>query len=129
MISVFISYAHADEKLKNRFLVAKDGRCKVIPVILKPSLWRDIPIDDEGGRLGDFVALPHDGKPVTGSRHGRESALDSVVCWHSVSHQGQECIRPCRAATQRGCQLAASGSARGHVGTRRVASGRNPERS
>jgi hypothetical protein len=143
MISVFISYAHADEKLKNRFLVhlgalkrerligvwhdrmlrpgdhldkaietelaaadlvillvtpdfinsdyctekemqrafarAKDGRCKVIPVILKPSLWRDIPIDDEGGRLGDFVALPHDGKPVTGSRHGRESALDSVV--------------------------------------------------
>jgi predicted nucleotide-binding protein len=115
MISVFISYAHADEKLKNRFLVhlgalkrerligvwhdrmlrpgdhldkaietelaaadlvillvtpdfinsdyctekemqrafarAKDGRCKVIPVILKPSLWRDIPIDDEVGDL------------------------------------------------------------------------------
>src|SRR5262245_41244834 len=143
MTSVFISYAHADEKLKNRLLVhlgalkrerligvwhdrmlspgenldraieaelaaadlvillvspdfinsdyctekemqrafarAKDGRCKVVPVILKPSLWRDIPIDDEGGRLGDFVALPDDGKPVTRSRHGQESALDSVV--------------------------------------------------
>jgi hypothetical protein len=143
MVSVFISYAHADEKLKDRFLVhlgalkrerligvwhdrmlrpgehldraieaelaaadlvvllvspdfinsdyctememrrafarAKDGRCMVVPVILRPSLWRDIPIDDEGGRLGDFVALPHDGKPVTQSRHGRESALDSVV--------------------------------------------------
>jgi hypothetical protein len=143
VISVFISYAHADEKLKNRFLVhlaalkreglvsvwhdrmlrpgehldaaieaelaaanlvillvspdfinsdyctekemqrafarARDSRCKVVPVILKPSLWRDIPIDDKGGRLGDFVALPDDGKPVTRSRHGRESALDSVV--------------------------------------------------
>ena len=143
MISVFISYAHADEKLKNRFLVhlgalkrerligvwhdhmlspgehldraietelaaaelvillvspdfinsdyctekemqrafarTKEGRCKVVPVILRPSLWRDIPIDDEGGRLGDFVALPHDGKPVTRSRHGQDSALESVV--------------------------------------------------
>ena len=143
VISAFISYAHADEKLEDRFLVhlaalkrerligvwhdrmlqpgdhldraieaelaaadlvillvspdfinsdyctekemqrafarAKEGRCKVVPVILKPSLWRDIPIDDEGGRLGDFVALPHDGKPVTRSRHGRESAQDSVV--------------------------------------------------
>jgi hypothetical protein len=143
MVSVFISYAHADEELKKRFLVhlgalkrerlidvwhdqmlrpgehldraieaelaaadlvillvspdfinsdyctekemqrafarAKDGRCRVVAVILKPSLWRDIPIDDEGGRLGDFVALPHDGKPVVRSRHGRESALDSVV--------------------------------------------------
>jgi hypothetical protein len=100
MISVFISYAHRDEKLKKRFLVhlgalkrerligvwhdrmlrsvtekemqrafarAKVGRCKVVPVILKPSLWHNIPIDDEGGRLGDFVALPHDGKPVTRS--------------------------------------------------------------
>jgi TIR domain len=143
MISVFISYAHRDKKLKDRFLVhlgalkrerligiwhdqmlrpgehldkaieaelaaadlvillvspdfinsdyctekemrrafarAKEGRGKVVHVILKPSLWQDIPIDDEGGRLGDFVALPHDGKPVTRSRHGQESALDSVV--------------------------------------------------
>jgi hypothetical protein len=143
MISVFISYAHKDERLKERFLVhlgslkrqrligvwhdrmlrpgehldgaieaelaaaelvillispdfinsdyctekemqrafarAKDGRCKVVPVILKPSLWRDIPIDNEGGRLGDFVALPHDGEPVTRSRHGRDAALDTVI--------------------------------------------------
>jgi TIR domain len=140
MISVFISYAHADEKLKDRFLVhlgalkrerligvwhdrmlrpgdhldraieaelaaaklvillvspdfinsdyctekemqrafarAKRGQCKVVAVILKPSRWREIPIDDEGGRLGDFVALPKDGKPVT---RNREKALDSVV--------------------------------------------------
>jgi hypothetical protein len=143
MLSVFISYAHADEKLKDRFLVhlgalkrerligvwhdrmlrpgdhldtaiekelaaadliillvspdfinsdyctekkmqrafarAKDGRCRVVAVILKPCLWKDIPIDDRGGRLGDFVALPHDGKPVARSSQARESALDSVV--------------------------------------------------
>jgi len=142
MISVFISYAHADEKLKERFLVhldalkregligvwhdrmlgpgehldteieaklaaadlvillvspdfihsdyctekemqrafarAMDGRCEVVPVILKDCRWRDIPIDDQGGRLGEFVALPRDGKPVTRSRN-RESALDSAV--------------------------------------------------
>jgi hypothetical protein len=142
MLSAFISYAHADEKLKDRFLVhltalkrerlinvwhdrmlrpgehldraietelaaadlvillvspdfinsdycteremqrafarAKNGECKVVPVILKDCRWRDIPINEQGGRLGDFVALPRDGKPVARSRN-RDSALDSVV--------------------------------------------------
>lgn len=76
----FINSDYCTEKeMQRAFARAKDGRCKVVPVILKPCRWRDIPIDDEGGRLGDFVALPHDGKPVTRSRHGQDSALDSVV--------------------------------------------------
>ena len=143
MITVFISYAHKDERLKERFLVhlgalkrerlvgvwhdgmlkpgdhlnkkiekelaaadlvillispdfinsdyctegemrrafarAKDGRCKVAAVILKPCLWRNIPIDDEGGRLKDFVATPRDGKPVTQWSRGQDLAFDIAV--------------------------------------------------
>jgi TIR domain len=142
MVSVFISYAHADEKLKDRFLVhlgalkrerligvwhdrmlrpgehldsaveaelaasdlvillispdfihseyctekemqrafarAKDGQCKVAPVIVKPCQWRNIPID-AGGRLGDFLATPRDGRPVTQWPKGRDAAWSSVV--------------------------------------------------
>jgi len=142
-ISVFISYAHRDERLKERFLVhlaalkrerligvwhdqmlkpgehldrsienelaaadvvillispdfinsdyctekemqrafarAKVGRCKAVAVILKPCGWRNIPIDEEGGRLGDFLVTPRDGKPVTQWPQGREAAWDSVV--------------------------------------------------
>jgi hypothetical protein len=143
MISAFISYAHRDEKLKERFLVhlgalkrkrlvgvwhdrmlkpgehldtaiekelaaadlvillvspdfinsdyctekemqrafarTKDGRCNVAAVILKPCAWRDIPIDNEGGRLGDFLVTPRDGKPVTQWPGGQDAALDSAV--------------------------------------------------
>ena len=142
MVSVFISYAHADERLKKRFLVhldalhrerlitvwhdrmlkpgehldsaieaelagadlvillmspdfihsnyctekemqrafarAKDGRCKVVHVILEPCQWPNIPIDG-GGRLGDFLATPRDGKPVTKWPRGIEAGLNSVV--------------------------------------------------
>jgi hypothetical protein len=65
--------------MQRAFARAKDGRCVVVPVILRPCRWLGIPIDDEGGRLGDFVALPPDGKPVTRWRHGQDSALDTVV--------------------------------------------------
>jgi len=141
MLSVFISYAHRDEKLKDRFLVhlaalkrerligvwhdrmlrpgehldkaietelaaadlvillvspdfinsdyctekemqrafarAKDGQCKVAPVVLKPCQWRNIRII-AGGELGDFLAMPRDGKPVT-QWPSRDAALDTVV--------------------------------------------------
>jgi TIR domain len=141
MTSVFISYAHADENLKNRLLVhlaalrregligiwhdrmlkpgehldtaieaelaaadlvillispdfinsnyctekemqrafvrAKGGQCKVAAVILKPCRWHNIPTDG-GGRLGDFLAIPCDAKPVTQWSH-RDAAWDSVV--------------------------------------------------
>jgi hypothetical protein len=143
VISVFISYAHRDEKLKERFLVhlgalkrkrlvgvwhdrmlrpgehldrtieselaradlvillvspdfinsdyctekemqrafarAKDGRGNVAAVILKQCAWRDIPIDNEGGRLGDFLVTPRDGKPVAQWPGGQDEALASVV--------------------------------------------------
>src|SRR5262249_32279491 len=76
----FINSDYCTEKeMRRAFARAKDGRCKVVPVILRSSLWRDIRIDDEGGTLGELVALPHDGKPVASSPHGQESALDSVV--------------------------------------------------
>jgi hypothetical protein len=137
VISVFISYAHRDEKLKERFLVhlgalkrkrlvgvwhdrmlrpgehldrtieselaradlvillvspdfinsdyctekemqrafarAKDGRGNVAAVILKQCAWRDIPIDNAGGRLGDFLVTPRDGKPVAMAWRTRRS--------------------------------------------------------
>jgi TIR domain len=141
MISVFVSYAHADERLKEQFLVhlaalkrqglvgvwhdrmlkpgqhldsaieaklaaanlvillvspdfinsdyciekemqrafarAKQGQCKVAAIILRPCQWREIPIDS-GGQLGDFLATPGDGKPVT-QWSNRDAAWDSVV--------------------------------------------------
>lgn len=141
MVSVFISYAHADEKLKDRFLVhlgalkregligvwhdrmlklgdhldtaieeqlaaanlvillvspdfinsdycaeremqrafarAKQGQCKVAAVILKQCQWKNIPID-AGGKLGDFLATPQNGKAVMNFKN-REAAWDGVV--------------------------------------------------
>src|SRR5712691_6685489 len=141
MISAFISYAHADEPLKDRFLVhlaalrresligvwhdrllkpgqhldsaiekelaaadlvillispdfihsnyctekemqrafarAKAGACKVAAIILEPCQWTNIPIDG-GGRLGDFLALPRDGRPVT-EWQNQNAAFNSVV--------------------------------------------------
>ena len=141
MVTVFISYTHSDERLKERFLVhlgalrrenligvwhdrmlrpgehlddaiekelatadfvillispdfinsdyciekemqrafarARDEQCKVAPIILKPCQWKNIPIEG-GGQLGDFVAMPRDGKPVTQWSH-RDKAWNSVV--------------------------------------------------
>lgn len=141
MISAFISYAHADELLKDRFLVhlaalrregligvwhdrmlrpgehlnsaidielaaadlvillvspcfihsnycyekemqrafarAKSGQCKVTAVILEPCQWANIPIEG-GGRLGDFLAVPRDGKPVT-EWPNRNAAFNNVI--------------------------------------------------
>jgi hypothetical protein len=65
--------------MRRAFARAKDGRCQVAVVILKPCLWRDIPINDEGGRLKDFVATPRDGKPVTLWPRGQDDALGTVV--------------------------------------------------
>jgi hypothetical protein len=61
------------------FARAKQGRCRVAAVILKPCLWRDIPIDNQGGRLGHFLVTPRDGKPVTRWPGGQDAALDSAV--------------------------------------------------
>ena len=141
MVSVFISYAHADEKLKDRFLVhlgalkregligvwhdrmlrpgdhldtaiaeqlatadlvillvspdflnskycaetemqrafarAKQGQCKVAAVILEQCQWKNTPID-AGGKLGDFLATPRDGKAVKRWKT-QDQAWDDVV--------------------------------------------------
>jgi hypothetical protein len=51
-------------EMQGAFARAKTGECEVATVILKPCQWKHIPID--GGRhLGDFLATPRDGKPVS----------------------------------------------------------------
>jgi hypothetical protein len=49
----------------------------VVAVILEPCQWTNIPID-EGGRLGDFLALPRDGRPVT-EWPNQNAALNNIV--------------------------------------------------
>ncbi len=49
----------------------KEGKCKVIPVILRPVEWSHTP-------FASLQALPRDGKPVTRWKN-RESALLDVV--------------------------------------------------
>lgn len=74
----FINSNYCTEKeMQRAFARAKEGQCKVAAVILKPCQWYNIPIDG-GGRLGDFLAIPRDGKPVTQWSH-RDAAWDSVV--------------------------------------------------
>jgi hypothetical protein len=76
----FINSDYCTEKeMQRAFARARDGRCKVAAVILKPCAWRDIPIDDEGGRLGDFLVTPRDGRAVTQWPRGQDAALHSAV--------------------------------------------------
>ena len=61
----FIHSDYCTEKeMERAFARAKRGECKVVSVTVKSCQWRDMRIGNEGGRLGDFVALPKDGKPV-----------------------------------------------------------------
>jgi hypothetical protein len=76
----FINSNYCTEKeMQHAFVRAKAGQCIVAPVILKPCMWFRIPIDNAGGRLGDFVATPRNGKPVTRWLEGRDEALTKVV--------------------------------------------------
>jgi TIR domain len=76
----FINSDYCTEKeMQRSFARAKDGRCNVAAVILKPCVWRNVPIDNEGGRLGDFLVTPRDGKPVTQWPGGQDAALHTAV--------------------------------------------------
>src|SRR3954447_25404815 len=46
-----------EREMQRAFARAKVRKCIVVPVILEPCQWSNIPIE-AGGRLGDFVALP-----------------------------------------------------------------------
>ena len=63
----FINSDYCTEKeMRRAFARARDGQCQVAAVILKPCQWQNIPIDDEGGCLGEFLT-------------GQEATWDSVV--------------------------------------------------
>jgi hypothetical protein len=67
------------KEMQRAFARAKHGHCKVVAVLLKPCDWRELPIDEDS-QLGDFVALPKDGKPVAQWPHeeGLHSAVEGI---------------------------------------------------
>jgi hypothetical protein len=55
-------YCYEEEMIK-AFQRRARGDARVVALILRPCQWLDVPV--EGGRLGDFLAAPTDGKAVT----------------------------------------------------------------
>jgi hypothetical protein len=53
-----------EKEMQLAFARAKSGACRLVPVIIEPCQWMNIPIGS-GSRLGDFTALPRDGNPVS----------------------------------------------------------------
>jgi hypothetical protein len=50
----------------------REGTARVIPIILRPTMWHDAP-------FGKLLALPRDGKPVTKWATQDEALLDIVI--------------------------------------------------
>lgn len=74
----FISsrYCYEEEMLR-AFERRRQGQAIVVAVILRPCQWATVPLRN-GYQLGDFLALPRDGKPVT-KWNDPEEAFDNVV--------------------------------------------------
>ena len=64
-----------EREMKQAFLRAHEGQCRVVPVIVKPCDWRTQPVQRRL-KLGDIIALPTDGKPVTTWANPEEAWLD-----------------------------------------------------
>jgi hypothetical protein len=87
----FIHSNYCTEKeMQRAFARAKSGGCKVAAVILEACQWTNIPIGG-GGRLGDFLAMPRDGTPVTEWPNQNAvlndivSAIRDLITDHSMS--------------------------------------------
>jgi hypothetical protein len=60
----FIASDYCYEKeMVRAFERAAAGQAKVVTLIVRPCAWKNLPVGG-GAKLGDFVALPADGKPV-----------------------------------------------------------------
>lgn len=69
-------YCYEEEMLR-AFERQREGQAIVVTLILKPCQWTTVPLG-KGSKLGDFLALPRDGKPVT-KWADPEEAFDNVV--------------------------------------------------
>jgi hypothetical protein len=66
-----------EKEMQLAFARAKSGACRLMPVIIEPCQWRNVPIGG-GGRLGDFTALPRGEKPVS-MWLNQNAAFDDVI--------------------------------------------------
>lgn len=71
------------------------GEAWVIPIILKPCLWQEVPVGDK--YLQDLQALPKDAKPVTrwddldeALTHIAEALASKIREWHAKVEQEQQ---------------------------------------
>jgi hypothetical protein len=53
-----------EEEMQRAFSRQRDGKAKVVALILRPCQWQNVPVGD-GMTLSSFLAVPKDGKPVT----------------------------------------------------------------
>jgi len=60
-----------EKELKTALRLAKAGRTRILPIILRPCDWRESPI-------GQFQALPSDGKPIS-SWHSRDEIWATIA--------------------------------------------------
>lgn len=74
----FINSDYCTEReMQRAFARAKAGDCQVVVVICESCQWRNIPIES-GGKLGDFLAIPQDGRAVS-EWPNENSVLNDVV--------------------------------------------------
>lgn len=66
-----------EQEMMRAFARQRDGKARVIAIILRPCQWKGVPVGD-GQSLPEFVALPKDGKPVV-SWPDTDTAFDNAV--------------------------------------------------
>jgi len=69
-------YCYEQEMLR-AFARQRDGKARVIPIILRPCQWKGVPIGN-GETMSEFVALPKDGKAVI-SWSDADTAFDNAA--------------------------------------------------
>ncbi len=53
-----------EEEMQRAFARQREGKAKVVALILKPCQWQNVPVGD-GMTLSSFLVVPRDGKPAT----------------------------------------------------------------
>jgi outer membrane protein OmpA-like peptidoglycan-associated protein len=83
-------YCVENEMIRS-FERAAAGQARVVPIVLRPCQWKIVKIPE--GRLGDIVALPADGHPVS-SFASRDQAWDQITSALANMLTADEARRP-----------------------------------
>ncbi|HEX8513850.1 MAG TPA: toll/interleukin-1 receptor domain-containing protein [Allosphingosinicella sp.] len=66
-----------EEEMQRAFARQREGKARVVVVILRPCQWKNVPVGS-GLTLSSFLAVPKDGKPVTSWANADEAFDDAA---------------------------------------------------